>query len=137
MFDPKNAASELFTEIAIASDAEGQQKLIASCSHRGLDGKPKADSQRIARDWKAGRLRISRHGNIIECSCAEKASDDFRSVATFPVGDSAILELQLVGYGKGETLTESAKPLVHAVVQKLTVGVAQSTEDRIKEKAGN
>lgn len=128
-FDGKDAAQDLCAEIAIVAAKDGKQGLAANLTHRGLDGSLASDPQQITGEWKAGRFRIVRHEGLVHCLFAEKKSDDFRLLATYPAGYSPISEFEVVGYSNGEAQAEGDKPLVRAIAEKLvvrTLGTAES-----------
>ena len=127
-FDGKDAAPELCAEIAIIATKDGKQSLAANLFHRGLDGSLSSDPQQITGDWKAGRFRIVRHEGLVHCLFAEKKSDDFRLLATYPAGYAPISEFEVVGYSNGESPADGDKPLVRAVAEKLVVRTLGTTD---------
>jgi hypothetical protein len=127
LFDAKDAAPELAAEIGIATAADGKQKLAANRVHRGLDGTPQTSPQQISGEWKAGQFRIVRREGLVHCLFATKDSDDFRLIATYPIGYAPISEIKLVGYSSGDAPTDGATPLVHAVAKKLVIRTLRST----------
>ncbi len=139
-FDAKNSAADLYAEMAVVTAPEGKQSLQANLSHRRLDDAPQTDSRQFVGEWKAGRFRIVRREGLVHCLFADKNSDEFRLLATYPVGYAPISEIQVLGYSDGDAPADDAKPLVHAVAEKLVVrtlrsaaAAAQSTAE-IKKK---
>jgi hypothetical protein len=121
LFDAKHAAQDLSAELAIVAEDEDKQSLASKLFHRGLDGTLQSDTNKIAGQWKAGRFRIIRRQGLVYCLFAEKNSDEFRLLGTYPVGFAPISSVQVVAYTTGKPKEGVSTPLVQAVAKKLVL----------------
>jgi hypothetical protein len=135
LFDAPTSAPDLAADIAVVRLANGKQILEANRAHRGLDGTQQSEPRQIFGEWTGGTFRIVRCEGLAHCLFAEKNSDKFRLLATYPIGFAPISEIQVVGYGDGDSPADAAAPLVRAVAEKLEVRTLRPAQPAARSTA--
>jgi hypothetical protein len=108
-------APERWAEVGVYLDGNGQQQLRSTLAHRQVSGTMNYDGRSLTGTYESGRMRMVRLGAMLHCLFAEKGSDVFRLLESFPVGDAAVREFRL------ESVCSDPVGTVDSVASKLTL----------------